>query len=207
MNHLKFSFIAIIIFITGFQTLVQGSAFYPVLNSDSLRNNSRWEPPVFHSSLLPDSLNSADKNVIITISTTPDDAELLADSVYFGRTPAKIPYISKLTLRKKGFAEREIYPAETDQMQNFELVRLAPPNKESFFQTNTFTLVSAAIIVLGGTAAYLKIQADGQFEEYQRTGNDTYLSKTRQYDLYSGLAFGVMQINFGYLVYKFLVNP
>lgn len=172
--------------------------------ADSVQGSTLWISPVSEAVKLTDENRDS---MLITISTLPSDAEILFDSLIVGRTPAKVPYLSKLTLRKKGFAEREIYPAMTDSVQYFELIRLSPANKESFFQTNTFTLVSAAIIVLGGTAAYLKIQADGHFEEYQRSGNDDFLSKTRRYDLYSGLAFGVMQINFGYLVYKFLVNP
>lgn len=184
-----------------------GSAIYQRMSADSIFTNSHWLSPVIYDHFQNGPMDADNKTLIITISTVPADAEIIVDTLLIGRTPAKIPYVSKLSLRKKGFAELEISPKMTDRIQNFELIRLAPPDKESFFQSNTFTLVSAAIIVLGGTAAYLKIQADGHFEEYQNTGNDTYLSKTRQYDLYSGLAFGVMQINFGYLVYKFLVNP
>ena len=33
-----------------------------------------------------------------------------------------------------------------------------------------------------------------------------FLNKTDRYDLYSGIALGVMQLNFGFLIYKFLTD-
>lgn len=207
MKRMNYFYYLLTVLLCGVNYSLIGSDMYPQNSVDSVFVNSRWLPPVTKENSSKDTTNIKGESLIITISSIPDDAEIVSDSVIVGRTPAKIFYLSKLTLRKKGFAEREITPMMSEQIQSFELTGLAPQSKESFFQSNTFTLVSAAIILFGGTAAYLKIQADGKFEQYQRTGDDSFLSKTREYDLYSGLAFGVMQINFGYLVYKFLVNP
>lgn len=144
---------------------------------------------------------------VLTIVTIPDDAAIYADSLLLGYSPLKMPLLDNITIRKKGFEPKIVNLNGKIGKQEILLQQLPSAGGELFFETNTFQLVSAAIILFGGTAAYLKIQADKNFDMYQATGVNSYLDKTKSYDIYSGIAFGVMQVNFGYLVYKFLVSP
>jgi hypothetical protein len=66
-------------------------------------------------------------------------------------------------------------------------------------------LIGSAAI-LGGVAAYYKIQADKKYDEYLNSKNNSALDDVNRFDLYSGISFGLMQINFGYLIYKFLTE-
>lgn len=77
---------------------------------------------------------------------------------------------------------------------------------ESFFSSGTFKLLLGSAVVLGGIAAYYKIQADKKYDDYLRSKNESLLNEVNRLDLYSGISFGLLQINFGYLIYKFLTE-
>ncbi len=77
---------------------------------------------------------------------------------------------------------------------------------ESFFSSGTFKILIGSAAVLGGVAAYLKIRADRKYDDYLQTKNRSMLDEVDRLDLYSGIAFGLLQINFGYLIYKFLTD-
>lgn len=76
--------------------------------------------------------------------------------------------------------------------------------EKRFIETTTFKILIGSAVALGAVSAYFKIKADNNYEEYQQTLNNSYLDKTDKYDLYSGIAFGALQINFGALLYHFL---
>ena len=77
-------------------------------------------------------------------------------------------------------------------------------NGKSFYEKGLFKYLIGGLVVLGGTTAYFKLEADKKFEEYQLTGSNNLLDETRRYDLISGITFGALQINFGILLYYFL---
>ena len=77
---------------------------------------------------------------------------------------------------------------------------------ESFFGSGTFKILIGSAAVLGGVAAYFKIKADKKYNDYLQTKNHSMLDEVDRLDLYSGVAFGLLQINFGYLIYKFLTD-
>jgi len=78
--------------------------------------------------------------------------------------------------------------------------------EESFFNSATFKILIGSAAVLGGIAAYYKIRADKKYDDYLLTKNQKQLDEVNRYDLYSGISFGLLQINFGYLIYKFLTD-
>lgn len=77
---------------------------------------------------------------------------------------------------------------------------------ESFFSSGTFKILIGSAAVLGGVAAYFKIKADRKYDDYLQTKNNSMLDEVDRLDLYSGITFGLLQINFGYLIYKFLTD-
>jgi len=56
-------------------------------------------------------------------------------------------------------------------------------------------LSTAATIITGFTAVYLKMKADSYYDDYQLTGNPSTLSRTRAYDTASGIALAASEIS------------
>lgn len=78
--------------------------------------------------------------------------------------------------------------------------------EESFFKSGTFKVLLGSAAVLGGIAAYFKIQADRKYDDYLQSKNQSVLDEVNRLDMVSGISFGLLQINFGYLIYKFLTE-
>lgn len=79
-------------------------------------------------------------------------------------------------------------------------------NGESFFTSTTFKILIGSAAVLGGISAYFKIKADKKYDDYLNTKKQSTLDEVDRLDLISGISFGLLQINFGYLIYKFLMD-
>ena len=82
---------------------------------------------------------------------------------------------------------------------NFETAK-----EKRFIESTTFKLLIGSAISLGAAAAYFKIKADDNYDKYQSNLDRSFLDETEKYDLYSGIAFGALQVNFGALLYHFL---
>lgn len=78
--------------------------------------------------------------------------------------------------------------------------------KPNFIDSDLFLVVVGSAVAFGATAAYLKLESDDYYEKYLDTQDKSYLNKTDKYDLYSGIALAALEINFGYLIYKFLTD-
>lgn len=143
----------------------------------------------------------------ILLNTEPPDAEVIINNSVEGRTPLILNNnYENLLIRKKGYSEKKIKLSGLRAGDIIHLDYIGVDNDKSFFQKDIFKILMGSIIVLGGTSAYFKIRADDKFEEYQVTGEGELLDKTRKYDLISGIIFGALQINFGILIYHFLVE-
>lgn len=92
--------------------------------------------------------------------------------------------------------------SKLNEMSNIEFVK----QDESFVDSDLFLILVGSTIALGASAAYFKLESDNYYEKYQNSNDKYYLNKTDKYDLYSGVSLGVMQVNFGYLIYKFLTD-
>jgi len=79
-------------------------------------------------------------------------------------------------------------------------------NGQSFHETNLFKVLIGTAITFGSTAAYYKIKADKKYDEYLISKDKAILNQVNKYDLVSGISFGLLQINFGYLLYRFLTD-
>jgi hypothetical protein len=78
--------------------------------------------------------------------------------------------------------------------------------KETFIDSELFYIVVGSAVVFGAAAAYFKLESDDHYDKYLITNDSAYKKKTDRYDLYSGIALGVMEINVGILIYKFLTD-
>jgi hypothetical protein len=143
----------------------------------------------------------------ILLDSHPQDANVFYNDSLIGSTPIFISSEMKnLTLKKSGY---ENYNLAIDKISPGEKISLnfnGFQREESFFERDIFKILTAGIIVFGGTTAYFKLKADKKFDEYEFTGESKYLDETRKYDLISGITFGALQINFGLLLYYFLTE-
>lgn len=143
----------------------------------------------------------------LLIVTEPADAKIIYEDSLIGYTPLRlIKIVSPLHVQKNGFENETIEPVVSQSFINIQLKKNGFANQTNFFKTNYFNLLLGSAAILGGVAAYLKLKADDKFDIYQSGGGSKFLDETRMYDLYSGISFGLLQINFGILVYNLLTD-
>jgi len=95
-----------------------------------------------------------------------------------------------------------INKSRTNSLTTIEFKKKEP----NFIDSDLFLIVAGSAVAFGATAAYFKLESDASYDKYKLTNNKSHLTKTDRYDLYSGISLGLMEINFGYLVYKFLTD-
>ncbi|QQS38166.1 MAG: PEGA domain-containing protein [Ignavibacteriales bacterium] len=141
------------------------------------------------------------------IQSNPSNAEVLLNDTLIGYTPLRLKEgYRNILLRKEGYESQTIGISDVLPGTVYELDYIGMKDEKNFFQTDLFKIMLGGIVVLGGTSAYFKIKADEKFEDYEITGNGDSLKETRKYDLISGLLFGALQINFGFLIYHILIE-
>ena len=156
-----------------------------------------------------DSVNSTSDEIMkeVLLNSSPQDANVFFSDSLIGHTPLFVQNSFKhLTLKKNGYDDVKI---SFDDITPGKIVPMSYNGQErekSFFEKDIFKILTAGIVVLGGTTAYFKIKADNKFEEYEFSGNSSLLDDTRKYDLISGITFTALQINFGLLLYYFLIE-
>jgi hypothetical protein len=140
---------------------------------------------------------------VLYLKSEPSDAYVFRNDSLLGNTPL---YISRgsgtVRLVKPGYRDAETSGFDLNNIINLE--ETGKRNGTSFYERNLFKYLIGGLVVLGGTTAYFKLEADKKFDRYQLTGSDSYLKDTKRYDLISGITLGALQINFGLLLYYFL---
>ena len=76
--------------------------------------------------------------------------------------------------------------------------------EEEFVDSPWFKVLIGSAVALGVTSAYLKIQADQTYDQYLQERDKELLKKTERLDTASGITFGLLQVNFGILIYNFI---
>lgn len=107
---------------------------------------------------------------------------------------------------KKYIFTYELKNAELSFNQELPFGNGYTKKEESFFRSGTLKILLGSAAVFGGIAAYFKIQADKKYDDYLQSKNQSLLDEVTRLDLYSGISFGLLQINFGYLIYKILTD-
>ena len=141
------------------------------------------------------------------IDSTPQNAAIIISDTILAFTPAWTPQtFGNIILSHQGYDNREISLSKDYSPEPIRLNFSGISQKERFVDSPWFTVLIGSAVVFGATAAYFKIQADQQFDKYTDTRDKSLLSDVDRYDLYSGISFGILQVNFGYLVYKFIFD-
>ncbi len=143
----------------------------------------------------------------IFFNTNPADVYVYGNDSLLGSTPLFLhkKYLS-LRLEKPKFETAEIPFPDPNSKMNYNLKNLGGTEEEKFLDTPWFKVLFGSAVIFGSAAAYYKIKADNEFEIYRKNGNKSNLDTTERYDLYSGTAFGLLQINFAALLYFFLTD-
>ena len=143
----------------------------------------------------------------IVVTSSPNDAVVYNDDEIIGYTPLSLlPDAYNLSLNKKYFKPYNLDLDDTKSKTNIELEFIGEMENEKFINTNWFKILMGSAVALGATAAYFKLKADKNYDKYQETKDTIYLDKTNRQDIYSGIALGLLQINFGVLVYYFVFD-
>jgi hypothetical protein len=161
------------------------------------------------------SIKDCDKEYLISfnhfdktyVDSKPQNAAVYIYDSLMAYTPNFINVNQFLTLKFKKNGTEKIVQSN-DLLNNSTVSLDFTPDKrnESFTDSKWFKILLGSAAVLGSTAAYFKIKADNLYEDYLFTKNKSLVEEIDRYDLYSGIAFGLLQINFGYLIYQFLIE-
>jgi hypothetical protein len=172
----------------------------------------RWDSRVILDSLIIDDCTkdislSYNFEEEILLTTLPEDAYVYSNDKLIGHTPLFIsPHLNNIKISKRGFLDKIFNSGEELNSKTIELDFVGTVNNESFFKSDMFKILLGTLTTFGGISAYYKIKADKKFDEYQITGQTKLLDETRRYDLISGISFGLLQLNFGVLIYYFLMD-
>ena len=143
----------------------------------------------------------------IYINTKPQNAGVIVNDSLIGYTPLFVGSkgLNSIKFKKDGlFTNPDINLLRSGEVQtvNYKPV----PHTESFTNSTLFKVMVGTVTVLGATAAYFKLKADNRYDDYLLTKDKSTLDEVDRLDVYSGVAFGLLQINFGYLVYRFITD-
>jgi hypothetical protein len=176
----------------------------------AVENSEKWNPITFNDTLVLSGCETKIVNYNFTsetlIETIPSDVYVYSDETLIGFTPLKVPKnIQELRLSKPGYIEKKILP-EDNPIQIVKLDFNGKIKSEPFVNTTLFKVLTGSAIALGAITAYYKLKADDKFDEYRFSGNKKFLDETNKYDTISGISLALFQINFGYIIYRFLAE-
>ncbi|MCH7773351.1 MAG: hypothetical protein IH784_02960 [Bacteroidetes bacterium] len=177
----------------------------------ALENSDRWDAKTFI-----DSLDITDCNDItlqynfnkkVLLNTEPQDVYVFNNDSLIGYTPLLIPMeLNNIRLEKNGFESKIISYSDFEINEPVKLNYVGEYDEGNFFDKTLFKILIGTMVALGVTTAYLKLEADDKFAEYKITGDPALLDQTNRLDTLSAVTFVALQINFGTIIYLFLVD-
>jgi len=198
-------------------SLVSESSFYSAELSDGsykivvMENVDRYDAKMFIDSI--ELRNCEEKKLIfktedkVYLDSSPQDAYVFSGDSLLGNTPLFIPKsITELRLTKPKYEDKLLFRDQFLSEPIINLKFIGNHKEESFFYSTTFQILAGTALVFGAATAYYKLKADDAFDEYKFTGDKDKLDETDKYDLVSGITFTALQINFGYILYRFLTE-
>jgi hypothetical protein len=173
----------------------------------AIQSGNAWNPLYFKDTLrirdCGEYKTSFSFKSFIHLKSEPDDAYVFRNDSLIGNTPLVFnSFGGEIVIKKPGYHELKVAENNLNSIVKLEASRES--NGRRFYEKSLFKYLLGGIVALGATTAYFKIMADERFSEYELNGNENLLKETRRYDLISGITFGALQINFGFLLYYFL---
>ncbi len=177
----------------------------------ALENSERWNTKTFIDSLNITDCNDIalqyNFNKVVLLNTEPQDVYVFSNDSLIGYTPLLISMeLNNLRLEKNGFESKIISYSDFGINDPVKLNYVGELNEANFFDITLFKILVGSLVVLGATTAYFKLEADRKFDQYQSTGDEALLDQTNRLDTISAVTFVALQINFGYIIYRFLVD-
>lgn len=143
----------------------------------------------------------------VLLNSEPGNADVFSGDSLIGYTPLRIPLgLQSIRIKKNGYESKVINYSDLNSLKPVELSFTGEYEDGTFFNKTLFRILLGSMITLGATTAYFKLKADNYFDDYKSSGDHALLDKTHKYDLISGVTFVALQINFGLIVYYFLVD-
>jgi hypothetical protein len=176
-----------------------------------LENSDRWDAKTFIDSLYVDDcddilLQYYFKNSVL-LNTDPEDVYVFSNDSLVGYTPLLVPMnLKNIRLEKNGYESIDVNYSNFGTKKPIKMNFIGEYDDERFFDKTFFKILAGSMVLLGATTAYFKIEADDKFEEYQITGDQALLDQTNRFDTISAITFTALQINFGVIIYLFLVD-
>lgn len=174
-------------------------------------NNYRWDSKSFNERVNIEFCNDTILNFYflsdVLLNSQPGNASVFSGDSLIGYTPLHIPMgLQNITLKKNGYESKHINYSDFDALKPVEMNFTGEYEDGTFFNKTLFKILLGSMLALGAATAYFKLEADKYFDDYQFSGDHSLLDKTHQYDLISGVSFVALQINFGLIIYYFLVD-
>jgi hypothetical protein len=176
------------------------------------KNLKRWNEHEINDSV---TIKLCDKEYLISynlfeklyLDTKPQDASIYIYDSLMANTPnfVSVNQFHTVSLRKNGFS-KSIHSSELSDYNTIPLEIPIPERNEVFSESDWFKILVGSATILGAATAYFKIKADNRYDEYLSSRDQKKLDEVNRFDLYGGIAFGLLQVNFGYLIYKFLIE-
>jgi hypothetical protein len=177
----------------------------------AIENSDRWDSKTFI-----DSLDIIDCNDVtleysfsdkVLLNSEPQDAYVFNNDSLIGYTPLLIPMeLNNIRLEKNGYESKKINYSDFGINNPIKLNYTGEYDDGNFFDKTLFKILIGTMVALGATTAYLKLEADDKFAEYKITGDPALLEQTNRLDTLSAITFVALQINFGTIIYLFLVD-
>ena len=143
----------------------------------------------------------------VLLNSEPQDVQVFSSDSLIGYTPLFLQKeFGKIRLEKPGYETTMVNSGDFNENQPVRLNFTGETNEGNFFDKTLFKILVGSMLALGAATAYFKLEADKKFDEYQITGENELLTQTNRLDEISGVTFVAMQINFGLIVYFFLVE-
>lgn len=175
-------------------------------------NLERWNEHEINDSV---NIKLCDKEYLISfnlfdkyyVDTSPQDAAVFIYDSLMAYTPnfISVNQFHTIMLKKKGYTK----PVHSSELSLYNRIPLELPEQkkdESFSDSQLFKILLGTAAVLGAASAYFKIKADNGYEGFLQSKDPAKLKEVDRLDLYSGITFGLLQVNFGYLIYRFLFD-
>ena len=141
------------------------------------------------------------------VNTIPEDVYVYEKDSLMGFTPALIETgFSKLELEKPDYSSISVTADIVESGTKPELKYIGEPPKEPFYGSALFTILLGTAIALGATTAYLKLEADDNFEQYLITGDPELLEQVDNYDVSSGATLVAFELNVALIIFLFLAE-